>query len=78
MSAVVGSWSFARGTAGLPSPPHRVPGRADGARFALAAVPCYGKTATVHAALITCLWHGVFAARTVQVILIRDKARAGL
>ena len=41
-------------------------------------MPCYGKTATVHAALITCLWHGVFAARPVQVILIRDKARAGL
>jgi hypothetical protein len=76
MSAVVGSWSFARAPLGCHR--HRVPGRADGARFAPAAVPCYGKTATVHAVLITCLWHGVFAARSVQVILIRDKARAGL
>ena len=37
----------------------------------------YGKTATVQAAVITCLWHGVFGARTVQVVLIRDRTQTG-
>lgn len=37
----------------------------------------YGKTATVQAAAITCLWYSVFGPRTVQVILIRDKTLSG-
>jgi DDE superfamily endonuclease len=35
----------------------------------------YGKTATVHAAAITCLWHGVFGSRPVQMVLIRDRTQ---
>jgi hypothetical protein len=37
----------------------------------------YGKTATIYAAAITCLWYGVFGARPVQVILIRDTSATG-
>jgi hypothetical protein len=37
----------------------------------------YGKTATVHAAALTCLWHGVVGARPVQVVLVRDRAATG-
>src|SRR6266516_2709479 len=37
----------------------------------------YGSTATIQAAAITCLWHGVFGARPVQVILVRDRVQAG-
>jgi hypothetical protein len=40
--------------------------------FAPATVTRYGKTATVQAAVITCLWHSVFGSRRVQVVLIRD------
>jgi len=50
---------------------------AAGACFAPVTVRRYGKTATVQAAAITCLWHGVFGARQVQVVLIRDRAQAG-
>ena len=50
---------------------------AAGACFAPVTVRRYGKTATVQAAAITCLWHGVFGARQVQVALIRDRAQAG-
>jgi hypothetical protein len=35
-----------------------------------------GKTTTVQAAAVTCLWHGVFGARPVQVVLLRDRAQA--
>ncbi len=42
------------------------------AGFDPATVTRYGKTTTVHAAAITCLWYGVFGSRPVQVILIRD------
>ena len=45
--------------------------------FAPVTVRRYGKTATVQAAVITCLWHGVFGARPVQVVLLRDRAAAG-
>jgi len=45
--------------------------------FAPVAVTRYGKTATVHAAAITCLWYGVFGSRRVQVILIRDARATG-
>jgi hypothetical protein len=47
------------------------------AGFAPATVTRYGKTTTVHAAAITCLWYGVFGSRPVQVILIRDASSAG-
>ena len=47
------------------------------ARFGPVTVHRYGKTATVQAAAITCLWHGVFGARAVQVVLIRDRAKDG-
>jgi DDE superfamily endonuclease len=50
---------------------------AGSASFAPATVRRYGKTVTVHAAVIQCLWHGVFAARAVQVVLIRDRAQDG-
>jgi len=50
---------------------------AGAASFAPVAVRRYGKTATVQAAVIQCLWHGVFGSRPVQVVLIRDRASAG-
>ncbi len=50
---------------------------AGSASFAPVTVRRYGKTATVQAAVITCLWHGVFGTRTVQVVLIRDRTPAG-
>jgi DDE superfamily endonuclease len=37
----------------------------------------YDKTATVQAAIITCLWHSVFGSRRVQVVLIRDTFARG-
>jgi hypothetical protein len=49
---------------------------ADSACFAPVTVRRYGKTATVQAAAVTCLWHGVFGARPVQVVLLRDRAQA--
>ena len=42
------------------------------AAFAPVTVTRYGKTVTVQAAVITCLWHSVFGSRRVQVVLIRD------
>jgi hypothetical protein len=45
--------------------------------FAPVTVRRYGKTATVQAAVITCLWHGVFGTRPVQVVLVRDRAANG-
>ena len=47
------------------------------ASFAPVTVRRYGKTVTVQAAALTCLWHGVLGTRPVQVVLIRDKATAG-
>ena len=47
------------------------------ARFAPVTAHRYGTTAPVQAAIITCLWHGVFGARTVAVVLIRDRAKTG-
>jgi hypothetical protein len=41
------------------------------APFAPVTVTRYGKTATVQAAAITCLWYGVFGSRPIQVVLIR-------
>jgi DDE superfamily endonuclease len=37
----------------------------------------YGKAATVHAAVIQCLWYGVFGARPVQVVLVCDRTKSG-
>jgi hypothetical protein len=47
------------------------------AAFTQVTVTRYGKTATVQAAVITCLWYSVFGPRKVQVVLIRDKSAAG-
>lgn len=47
------------------------------ATFTDHAVTRYGKTATVQAAVITCLWYSVFGPRKVQVVLIRDKTISG-
>jgi DDE superfamily endonuclease len=37
----------------------------------------YGKTATIHAAVTRCLWHGVFGPRPVQAVLVREHAGSG-
>jgi hypothetical protein len=37
----------------------------------------YGKTATVQAAVIECLWYGVFGPRPIQVVLIREHTGQG-
>ena len=50
---------------------------AGAASFAPVTVHRYGKTAAVQAAVVQCLWHGVFGPRPVQVVLIRDRACAG-
>lgn len=47
------------------------------ANFAPVTVIRYGKTATIHAAALTCLWHSVFGIRPVTVVLIRDKSKTG-
>jgi hypothetical protein len=47
------------------------------ASFAPVTVRRYGTAATVQAAALTCLWHGVFGTRQVQVVLVRDAAKAG-
>ncbi len=47
------------------------------AAFTPVTVTRYRKTATVQAAALTCLWHSVFGSRPVQVVLVRDKSRAG-
>ena len=47
------------------------------AAFTPVAVTRYGRTATVQAAVLHCLWYSVFGPRAVQVILIRDKSAAG-
>lgn len=50
---------------------------AKAAQFTPVTVRRYGKTATIRAAAITCLWHGVFGTRKVNVVLIRDRSAAG-
>jgi len=37
----------------------------------------YGTTTTVQAAVLNCLWYGVFGAEPVQVVLVRDRATTG-
>lgn len=41
------------------------------------AVTRYQATATVKAAVVTCLWYGVFGPLPVQVVLMRDRAKTG-
>jgi DDE superfamily endonuclease len=52
-------------------------GLAKTAEFTPVTVRRYGKTSIVSAAVITCLWHGVFRSRKVTVVLIRDRSAAG-
>ena len=47
------------------------------AAFAPVTVTRYRKTATVQAAVFTCLWYTVFGTRPVQVVLVRDRAPGG-
>jgi hypothetical protein len=50
---------------------------ADAAAFSQVTVTRYGKTETIAAAAVTCLWYSVTCARPVTVILIRDKSKTG-
>ncbi len=69
-----GKWGRPRvNGARLPS----LAGLAKAARFQPVTVRRYGRTATIQAAVITCLWQGVFASRTVNAILIRDRSASG-
>ena len=47
------------------------------AAFTPVTITRYGKTATVQAAAITCLWYTVFGSRPVTVVLIRDTSATG-
>ncbi len=47
------------------------------ATFAQVTVTRYGKTGTVRAAAVTCLWYSVFGTRHAQVVLLRDKSSSG-
>jgi len=47
------------------------------AAFAQVTVTRYGKTETIAAHALTCLWHGVTGTTPVTVILIRDKKKTG-
>lgn len=47
------------------------------ASFTATTVHRYGTTATVHTAVLRCLWWGVFGAQQVQVVLVRDRATSG-
>jgi DDE superfamily endonuclease len=45
--------------------------------FTAVTVRRYGKSATIQAAGAQCLWYGVFGARPVQVVLVRERASTG-
>ena len=47
------------------------------AAFAQVTVTRHGKTETVHATAVSCLWYSVFGTRPVQVILVRDRSAPG-
>lgn len=47
------------------------------AAFTQVTVTRYGKTTTIEAAVVTCLWYSVFGSRPVQVVLIRDRKTSG-
>ena len=55
----------------------KLAGLAAATAFTQVTVTRYGKTETVQAAAITCLWYTVFGTRPVQVILVRDKSASG-
>jgi hypothetical protein len=44
------------------------------ARFTATTARRYGKTTTVHTAVIDCLWYGAFGSQRVHVVLVRDRA----
>ena len=46
---------------------------ATAAEFSQVTVTRYGRTETVAAAVITCLWYSVFGSRPVTVVIVRDK-----
>src|SRR5579864_7309296 len=47
------------------------------AEFSQVTVTRYGRTETVAAAVVTCLWYSVFGSRPVTVVLVRDKPGRG-
>jgi DDE superfamily endonuclease len=55
----------------------KLAGLAAATAFTQVTVTRYGKTGTVQAAAITCLWYTVFGTRPVQVVLVRDKSASG-
>ena len=55
----------------------KLAGLAAATAFTQVTVTRYGKTETVQAAAITCLWYTVFGTRPVQVVLVRDKSASG-
>ena len=50
---------------------------AAGQAFTPVTVTRYGRTVTLQAAALTCLWYSVFGSRPVQVVLIRDRSASG-
>jgi hypothetical protein len=55
----------------------KLAGLAAAAAFTQVTVTRCGKTGTVQAAAVTCLWYTVFGTRPVQVVLVRDKSASG-
>ncbi len=55
----------------------KLAGLAAAAVFAQVTVTRYGKTETVQATAVRCLWYSVFGTRPVQVILVRDRSASG-
>ncbi|HET9966952.1 MAG TPA: transposase [Streptosporangiaceae bacterium] len=47
------------------------------AEFSQVTVTRYGRTETVGAAVLTCLWYSVFGSRPVTVVIVRDKPGSG-
>jgi hypothetical protein len=47
------------------------------AQFSQVTVTRYGRTETVAAAVVTCLWYSVFGSRPVTVVIVRDKPGSG-
>ncbi|MGD0246803.1 MAG: hypothetical protein ABSB59_41630 [Streptosporangiaceae bacterium] len=45
--------------------------------FSQVTVVRYGRTETVAAAVVTCLWYSVFGSRPVTVVIVRDKPGSG-
>jgi hypothetical protein len=47
------------------------------AEFAQVTVTRYGRTETIAAAVVTCLWYSVFGSQPVTVVIVRDKPGSG-